>query len=188
MQEKSAAREHFEKTAVIKSKEVYRGKTIAIRNDLLKTKEGLLTNWDVVIHPGSVVLAPVTKNQEIILIKQWRRVVEKRIFELPAGTLEKDEKPIVCAQRELQEETGFRSNKLIGLGGFYSTPGLCTEYLHLFLALDLEPAPLPQDEDEGIDLFCVSLQKAENMIETGEICDAKTIAGVYRYAQWFVKS
>lgn len=73
---------------------------------------------------------------------------------------------------------------VVDLGGFYSTPGFCTEYLHLFVALDLVLDPLPADADEGIDLLFLSLDRAEKMIGSGEICDAKTLAGVYRYVRW----
>jgi ADP-ribose pyrophosphatase len=181
---KSAAQEKFEKNSKVERKEIYRGKTIAIRSDTLKKQDGSTKTWDIVIHPGAVVLVPITDKNEIILVKQWRRAIEKRILELPAGTLELGEHPQDCAQRELQEETGFRAKQMISLGGFFSAPGFCTEYLHLFLALHLEQAPLTPDDDEGIDLLMVSLQNAEKLIETGEICDAKTIAGILRYAKW----
>lgn len=184
MGEKSAAQERFEKSSPIEHREIYRGRTIALRCDSLKKEDGSIKKWDIVIHPGAVVLIPITEKQEIILVKQWRRAIGKSILELPAGTLESGEMPEACAQRELQEETGFRANKIIPLGGFYSAPGFCTEYLHLFLALDLKSDPLPADDDEKIDLYPVSFNKAEKMIESGEICDAKTIAGIQRYAHW----
>jgi ADP-ribose pyrophosphatase len=188
MGEKSAEQERFEKASAIDRREVYRGRTIALRCDTLKKADGSLKKWDIVVHPGAVVLIPITDKGEIILVKQWRRAIEKRIIELPAGTLESGEPPEVCAQRELQEETGFRANQIIPLGGFYTTPGFCTEYLHLFIALDLEADPLPADDDEGIDLLFTPLEKAEKMIEKGEICDAKTIAGILRYAKWSTQS
>lgn len=188
MGEKSAEQERIEKSSCLERREIYRGRTLALRSDTLKKEDGSSKTWDIVVHPGAVVLVPVTEKQEIILVKQWRRAIEKRILELPAGTLESGESPEVCAQRELQEETGFRSSQIIPLGGFYSSPGFCTEYLHLFLAFGLQADPLPADDDEGIDLFFVSLLKAEKMIETGEICDVKTIAGIQRYAKWCAKS
>jgi ADP-ribose pyrophosphatase len=183
MKEKSAQQENFERSAKVDRKVVYRGRTIALRCDTLE-KEGASKTWDIIVHPGAVVLVPVTKKKEIIFVKQWRRAIEKRVIELPAGTLEAGEAPKLCAQRELREETGFRSEKILPLGGFYSAPGYCTEYLHLFLALDLEADPLEADDDEAIDLLFFSLEKTMEMIESGEICDAKTIAGILRYANW----
>src|SRR6185436_19062111 len=95
------------------------------------------------------------------------------------------EAPEICAQRELREETGFQAGKIISLGGFFSAPGFCTEYLHLFLALDLTEAPLEsEDSDEAIDLFSATYEQIEQMIEKHQIQDAKTIAGFYRYARW----
>ncbi len=184
MSEKSAEQEHLEKISLVTSEEIHQGRTISVRRDSLKKPNGQVKTWDIVVHPGAVLLIPVTEKKEIILVKQWRRPIEKRILELPAGTLESDEAPEICAQRELQEETGFRSNRMIPLGGFYSAPGYSSEYLHLFLALDLKPDPLPGDDDEGIDLLFVSLKQAEEMIASNEICDSKTIAGIHRYVRW----
>lgn len=184
MGEKPAEQERFERSSKIERREIYRGKTLKLRSDTLQKADGSSKKWDIIVHPGAVVLIAVTDKDEIMLVRQWRRAIEKRILELPAGTLEEGEPPEVCAQRELQEETGFRARQLIPMGGFYSTPGFCTEYLHLYLALGLESDPLPADEDEKIDLISLSLEEAEKMIETGEICDAKTIAGIQRYAKW----
>jgi ADP-ribose pyrophosphatase len=183
---KSAEQEQFEKTTPVKRQEIYKGRTITVRTDTLQKGEKTL-KWDIVVHPGAVVLVPVTANQELVFVKQWRRALEKQMIELPAGTLEHQEPAADCAQRELREETGYRAGQIIPMGGFYSAPGFCTEYLHLFLALDLIPDPLPADDDEGIDLLLLSLDQVDEMIESGEICDAKTIAGVHRYAQWSAK-
>ena len=184
MGNRAAGQEHFEKTSPIQQQEIYRGKTIGLLSDTLLRQDGSLMKWDIVTHPGAVVLIPITSTNEIIFVKQWRRAVGKPLIELPAGTLELGEPPAVCAGRELQEETGFRAKEIIPLGGFYSAPGFCTEYLHLFLARDLIPDPLPPDEDEAIDLLFLSLEAAEEMIESGEICDAKTLAGIHRYVKW----
>ncbi len=184
MTEKSAQREQFEKSAQIDRKEVYRGRKLTVRCDTLLKDDGSTKTWDIVVRPDAAVIIPVTEQGEILFVKQWRRAVERRLIELPAGVLEKGEQGAACAQRELQEETGYRAEKIILLGGFYSTPGFCTEYLHLFVALGLTADPLEADEDEAIDLLVLPLSKAEEMIETGEICDAKTIAGIQRYAKW----
>ncbi len=188
MHERSAQQEHLEKNAPTKRRQVYAGRTIALCCDTVQLPDGRVKTWDVVVHPGAVVILPVTDTNEILFVKQWRRAVQKRLIELPAGTLEEGEPVAECAQRELREETGFRAEELIPMGGFYSAPGFCTEYLHLFLARGLVRDPLAGDEDEKIDLLCLPLPQVEAMIVSGEICDAKTLAGIQRYVQWSVKS
>lgn len=184
MEEKSARREQLEKSAQIARKEIYRGRGVSLHCDTLRNDDGTVKTWDIVVRPDAVVIVPLSEQKEILFIKQWRRSVGRRLIELPAGTLEKDELSASCAQRELQEETGFRAQNIVSLGGYYSTPGFCTEFIYLFAAFDLIHDPMPADEDEAIDLIPLSLKKAEEMIATGEICDAKTIAGIHRYVQW----
>jgi len=137
---------------------------------------------EVVVHPGAIVIVPIDQAGRLLLVKQWRHPVGKVLTELPAGTLEAGESPHSCAERELQEETGFKPTTLTAMGGFYSAPGFCTEYLHLFLAEGLTVSRLPADEDEHIELLSVSLAAALQMIEDGTICDAKSVAGILRYA------
>jgi ADP-ribose pyrophosphatase len=171
--------EERERNAPIKREVIYQGRTITLRCDTWKEH-----TWDIVLHPGAVVIIPITSEGKILMVKQWRRAVGKILIELPAGTLEEGEPVAVCAQRELQEETGYKSNELISLGGFYSAPGFCSEYLHLFLALELEAEPLEPDSDEAIDVISVTLSEAWDLIKNQHICDAKTIAGVALYAQF----
>ncbi len=183
--DKSLQQAMREKDARIQSEEVYRGRPFCVRRDTYQIENAELKCWDIVVHSGAVVLIPIIKTGELLLVKQWRRAVEKILLEFPAGTLEIGEAPSACAQRELREETGFRADKIIPLGGFFSAPGFCTEYLHLFLALDLTEAPLKsEDSDEVIDLVSVTYEQMELMIDTHQIQDAKTIAGFYRYEQW----
>lgn len=184
MSEKSAAQAAHEKSAHIERKVIYQGKTIALRNDILLDQGKPIRKWDIVEHPGAVVMVPITNEGKLILVKQWRRAVQEIILELPAGTLEQGEPPELCAQRELQEEIGFRAKKMTSLGGFYSAPGFCSEYLHLFLAQDLEESALDADGDEAIDLVVVNIDQVWKMIAEGKIRDAKTIAGIACYEKW----
>lgn len=187
MMEKSAAQAEFEQNAPMERKIVYQGRTISLRCDTLAAPGHPHQKWDIVVHPGAVVIVPITQEGKVILVKQWRRAVGKILFELPAGTLEQGEPPTACAHREIREETGFMSRRMVPLGGFYSAPGFSTEYLHLFAAFDLESSPATPDDDEAIDLYTVSLKEAWDMIQTHEICDAKTIAGLARYEQFISK-
>jgi ADP-ribose pyrophosphatase len=182
--EKSKEQELLEKSPLMSRKEVFRSKNLILERATLLKKDGSCKSWDIVQRPDAVVVVAVTSKKEILFVKQWRRAIGKRILELPAGLIEKNESPSAAAQRELQEETGYQAGQLISLGGYFSSPGFCSEYLHLFVALDLTHHPLEADEDEAIDLIFLPLLKVEEMIESGEICDAKTIAGIQRYDRW----
>jgi ADP-ribose pyrophosphatase len=185
MTENSLRQAQEEKSAPITRQWVHKGRVISLRTDTLQKEGEKEKKWDIVIHPGAVVILPITKEGHLLLVKQWRRAAEKILIELPAGTLEEGEPPLECAKRELQEETGFRAEKWTALGGFFSAPGFCNEYLHLYLALDLTESYLEPDETEAIDLLSVDIKTALKMIEQNEICDAKTILGILRYALSF---
>ncbi|MFO7172533.1 MAG: NUDIX hydrolase [Bacillota bacterium] len=133
---------------------------------------------DVVRHPGAVVMVPVLGDGRVLLVRQWRAPAGRKLLELPAGTLEPGEEPAAAAERELQEEIGYRSRRLTPLGSFYSAPGFCTELLHLFLAEDLVPDPRPGDADEAIEVVILPLAEALVRALRGELQDAKTIAGL----------
>ncbi|NWJ94426.1 MAG: NUDIX hydrolase [Chloroflexi bacterium] len=171
----------LERQAPNTSKQIYQGRAISIRVDTITTPDGLTYQREIVEHPGAVVMIPVDQAGRILLVRQWRRAAQQILLELPAGTLERGEEPIACAQRELQEEIGYAADKITPLGGFFSAPGFCNEYLHLFLAEELQEKPLAADEDEHIEVVSKTMAEALAMIEQGLICDAKTIAGISRY-------
>ncbi|MDN3506374.1 MAG: NUDIX hydrolase [Simkaniaceae bacterium] len=172
----------LEDSATIESEELHKGKIFTLRRDHITFDAQPPCDWDIIETLGAVALIPITKAGNLLLIRQWRRAIQKIIYELPAGTLEVGEDLQDCAQRELQEETGFKAEELIPFGGIYSSPGFCTEYIHLFIAKNLSKSPLPSDPHEGIDTEEVPLDRAIAMIGSGEITDAKTIAGILRYA------
>ena len=176
------------KEELVDSHFVHKGKVISLRLDTYET-DNKTKVYEIVHHPGAVVLIPINSKGHILLVRQWRYAARQYILELPAGTLDiAGEEPLSCAQRELREETGFRAEKLTSLKGFYTTPGFCDEYLHLFLAEDLILDPLPQDDDEDIELITMDLGSALRAIEKGEILDAKSIVGILRYALWKKKA
>lgn len=170
-----------EQEAQIESKMIYEGRKFDVRVDEITLADGHSYKREIVVHPGAVVMIPVEASGQLILIKQWRRAAGQILIELPAGTLEKGEDPLECAHRELQEEIKFAAGKMTDLGGFFSAPGICTEFLHLFLAEDLRESGLQADEHEFIELLRVMPEEALQMIERGEIVDAKSIAGITRY-------
>jgi ADP-ribose pyrophosphatase len=113
-----------------------------------------------------------------MLVRQFRYALAQELLEIPAGVIEPGEKPIECAFRELEEETGYTAAKMERLGGFYSSPGCFTEFLHLFLATELEPGHKAVQEDEITEVVPVPLEHVHDLINTGELQDAKSIAGL----------
>ena len=180
---RSEAQRDEEKKSLVDSHWAYQGRIIHLRLDTYhlhhKTKIA-----EIIHHPGAIVIVPIDEKGRLLLVRQWRRAAEEIMLELPAGTLEKGELPETCARRELQEETGFAAKTIIPLGGFFSAPGFCNEYLHLFAAHDLHSSPLPPDDDEQIDLLPTPLSDALRMIEDNKIRDAKTVAGLFKYQLW----
>ena len=126
-----------------------------------------------------LMLVRLAKEQNIIFIRQWRYPVGKELIELPAGKLEQDEVPFECAKRELIEETGFEAKKWKSLGYIYTTPGFCSEKLHLYAAYDLEFVGTKFDEFETLENKVLTIQDAINMVKSGEITDAKTISALF---------
>lgn len=136
---------------------------------------------DIIVHPGAAVVVPMLSEKEFILIRQYRTAAEKVLWEFPAGTLEKGESPMVCAKREIIEETGFSAKHWTKLGIIYPAPGISTELMHLFLARELTLKQTNLDQDEFIQMKIVPLKRLEKMISDGTIVDAKTIIGFYYY-------
>lgn len=169
--------------SILKSERVFEGKIFNIRIDQIQKPTGETMRIDVVEHPGAVIIIPMDEHNRILLVKQYRHPVGKILLELPAGTLDHNETPEHCAVRECREEVGMAPAKLIHLGGFYLAPGYSSEFSELYLATDLSPDPLPQDLDEDLVVERLSIEEVLNKISTGEIQDAKTLAGVLMLKQ-----
>ena len=123
----SLLQQEKERKAQIEKSWIHQGKIVKMHLESIFYNDGTKKNVEIVEHPGAVVILPVTSNKNIIFIKQYRKAVDKILIELPAGILEKGEKPSTCAKRELQEEIGYKPNKLINLGGFHPSPGFCSQ-------------------------------------------------------------
>ncbi|MEE9199461.1 MAG: NUDIX hydrolase, partial [Dehalococcoidia bacterium] len=117
----------------------------------------------------------------VIFVRQYRKPAEEMLLEIPAGGIEPGEEPADAAQRELREETGYMAGRLERVCSFYTTPGFCTEFSHLYLATDLKHDPLQAEEDESIEVCTVPIDQVLPMIQAGEIKDGKSIAGVLLY-------
>jgi ADP-ribose pyrophosphatase len=166
---------------VISSTPIYKGRIIDLRVDEIEVEPGRVYKRDVVSHPGAVVILPVDADGRILWITQYRYAAAKVLLELPAGTLEDGEQPLACAQREIVEEVGFATASWHELGGFYSAPGFCSEYLYAFLATDLREDHADGDEDEDIAVIPLTLEETYARLDAGEITDAKSIATLLLY-------
>ena len=164
-----------------KRNKIYEGRVFTTIVDEVEYQNGNRTIREVAEHiGGAVILAAFTDNR-IILINQHRYPLDKFIWELPAGKLNAGEDPLHCAQRELEEETGYNAKEWNKLTSIYTTPGFCTELLHIFLATDLSGAPGGRRLEEGeetMTMKIIGLETAITMIEHQEITDGKTICGI----------
>ncbi|HEX5415391.1 MAG TPA: NUDIX hydrolase [Chloroflexota bacterium] len=163
---------------VVSSKEVFRGRIITLKVNEVRLPNGRETTREIVEHPGAVVIAAVDAGNRIALVRQFRSAVGQELLELPAGTREPNEGPLACAQRELAEEMGVQAANWRPLSQFYSAPGFCTEQLWLYLATDLTAESGTPDADEQINRQWIDLKAGWDMIETGQIRDAKSITGL----------
>ena len=161
---------------------IYDGRLFKLVKEKVRIYNGKEKTREIVVHPGAVALVVVDNDGKLILVRQYRRAVEKVLLEIPAGTREPNEDAETCAIRETQEETGYLPRKVERLGGFYSAPGFCTEYLHLYLLTDLIENHMEADDDENIEVVRLTTEEAIAAIARGEICDAKSICGILLYA------
>lgn len=146
-----------------------------------KTADGQIRTRAVVRHPGAVTIIPMVDDKHVCLIRNFRVSVNQTLIELPAGTLEPPEPPEQAAYRELQEETGYRARMMRELHGFYLSPGILDERMHLFVATDLEAVGAAREPGEEIENLVVSWKDAMELIVSREIQDAKTIVGLLLY-------
>jgi ADP-ribose pyrophosphatase len=162
---------------------IYQGRVITLRKDTVRMIDGQVFEREVVAHPGAVVVIAVL-GEELLFVRQYRYAANESLLELVAGTLEPGEDPYDTADRELQEEVGFKAGRLTKLGEFFSAPGFCTELLHLYLAEELSPSQLPCDDDEAITVERFTLPAALAMVSAGHLRDAKSLAGLLFYMQY----
>lgn len=168
---------------VLSSETVYRGRLFNVELDRLEMDGGVTTVRETLRHPGAVCMIPVLDDGRLLLVTQYRHPAGRRLLELPAGTLERGEQPAAAAVRELQEEVGYRPSSSEAIGGFFVAPGYTSEYIHLFACTGLVPSRLPGDEDEDIEVATLTLDEAVACVESGEICDAKSVIGILRWCR-----
>ena len=155
------------------------GRRLTFREDEIRLPNGVVSRREIIEHPEAVVIVPILAPGKIVLIRQFRTAARKVLLEIPAGLIETGEVPVVAAQRELREETGFRAGALLPLFDGFPTPGFCTEFMYFFLAQDLTKDPLEGDFDEMIDPIVMDVVDALALVGSGGIVDLKTIAALY---------
>lgn len=165
---------------VVKSEILFKGKVFDLKVDEIEYNgSGNKGIREVAVHPGGAVVVPVKDDGKIVFVKQFRYPLQKTLIELPAGKLDEGEDPYVCASRELTEETGYTAGEVIKLGKIYTTPGFCTEVLHIYLAKDLTLGEVNREEGEyGMEVLELTQEEIGKKIANGEIVDGKTLSGL----------
>ena len=146
--------------------------------------EGRRFQRENLIHPGAVAVVPVLPNGDVVMVRQFRYAAQRELLEIPAGTLERDERSHVCARRELIEEAGFRARRLRRIGVCFPVPGYSTERIVLYVATGLTPCPSQPEADEQITVHRVSVRRLLRLLREGTIIDAKSLVGLFYYL-WY---
>ena len=166
---------------ILKRTPIHSGRVFAFERQQVLLPNGAETNLEIILHPGAAAILPLTGDGEILLLRQYRHAAGGEIWEIPAGTRETDEEPLVCAQRELREEAGVRAAEFLDLGVCLPLAAYSNERIHLFLARGLSAATQSLDVDEVISaIVALPVAKVAAMILSGEILDAKTIIAFTR--------
>lgn len=166
----------------LKRETIFQGRMISLYVDEVSLPNGKTSTREIVEHPGAVAVIAFTDDEKMIMVKQYRKALNRTLIEIPAGKLEKGEDPETTAKRELEEETGYTCETLKHLVSFYTSPGFADEILHIYLAEGLRKEnKLEPDVDEFVELLELTYEEVKNGIENKEIMDAKTI---YAYQYW----
>lgn len=165
---------------VLSTQTVYEGRIFRVTRDRVRLPHGVEHDMELVRHPGSVVLMPVPKPGEVILVRQYRYAVGRELWELPAGSLKEGEHPLAAAIRECHEEVGLVPRQLELVATLWPTPGFCTEKMLFYRCTDLitPDEPAVQDEDEFVEPRAFAVDELRGLIRDGEIADMKTVVGL----------
>ena len=167
-------------------KKIYDGRVIQVSVDTVDLPNGVRVPLELVRHPGGAAAVAIDADNRVCLLRQYRHAAGGYIYELPAGKLEPDEAPEITVRRELAEEAATSAARWESLGAFFSSPGVFTEVIHLYLATDLAPATDRPEFDEVFQVEWWPLEEAVAKACSGELTDAKTIIGILR-AAWHRK-
>ena len=161
-----------------KIRTAFKGRLITVFVKKVRLPNGFLATYEMIKHPGAALIVPFLSRDKMIMLRQLRPVVGKYIYELPAGTLDKGEKPRACAFREIIEETGYKASKMTAMGYIYPVPGYSTERIFIFKAEGLKKVERVAEEDEIIESVIVTKAEAGKLFRSGKLNDAKTISAL----------
>lgn len=168
----------------ITSEKKFEGRIIDVEVLDVELPGGKTGYREIVNHPGGVGIVALTDDNKILMVRQFRKPIEKAILEIPAGKLEKGEDPLECGKRELEEETGYKAAEFVSLGYLYPSPGFANEVTHIYLAWGLEKGEVNPDEDEYLDILEISVEEVYSAIMKNEINDAKTVIGFFKAMEY----
>ncbi len=163
---------------------IYKGRIVDLRLETVTLPNAVTLTLEMVRHPGAAAIVPVHEDGSVTLVRQYRYATGGYIWEIPAGKLDGGEDPTRCAARELQEEVGLSAGELVRLGMIFTAPGFCDERIYLYLARQLTPVPQQLEDDEVLSISRLPMSVALDMIRTGVLQDAKSIAGLHLAAAY----
>lgn len=166
------------------SEVVFNGHAVKLRVDTIQMPDGRQTKREIIEHSPCIAVVAIDEKDNILLVNQYREAVGQALLEIVAGGIDGDEEVETAVKREMQEETGYLPQKLVKLGGYYLAPGYSTEYMHLYLAEDLIPGRLVAEDTEGITVVKVPVSQIATVLNSGKICDGKSIAGLYIFLEY----
>lgn len=164
----------------LSSQRIYDGQILSLRVDRILLENGQQAVREVIDHQGAAGIVAFDEDGKLLMVRQYRYPVEQELLELPAGKIDPGETPLQCAARELEEETGYKAQKLIALGRVYPAAAYDVELVHLFYAEGLTPAQQKLDEDEFLSVEHVDFDEAVRMVLEDEILDSKTQIGILK--------
>ncbi len=163
---------------MIAAKSVFRGKLLNVATARVRLPNGFRVSLEIVRHPGAVLIVPMLSAEKIVILRQFRPVIGRYLYELPAGTLDPRETPLVCARRELVEETGYAARRMKKIGLIYPVPGYSTEKITIFQARGLSVVPQLRQQDEVLRPEVITLPEARLLFKSGRLSDAKSICAL----------
>ncbi len=166
---------------------IYKGKIIDFYKDTIQLPDGREVIWDYIDHKGAAAVVPVDDEGNIIMVRQYRNAIKKQTLEIPAGGLNPGEDPMVCAARELEEETGYTVKSIESLTNIYTAIAYCNEIIYVYFAKVGEKKEQHLDDDEYIEVKKYSIGELEKMILDGTIQDTKTISSILAYKLKYLK-
>ena len=166
----------------------YEGTILKVYKDYMEFENGNKETWDYIYLYGAAAVVPVLEDGRILMVKQYRSAIDRETLEIPAGKLDgPEEKGIVCAKRELQEETGYKTEMLEWLITIRTTAALCNEKIDIYVAKNLVESKRNLDENEYVDVYPFTISELKEKIFSGEIQDSKTVAAILAYEDKYLK-